>query len=139
MIQRNWVSDVEELHRKFGDLPAKVSAMDPSVRAEFLDFRMRFLAEELEEMRTAVPAEDVVDALVDLCVVAIGTLHAFGVDARRAWDVVHQANMCKTPGSNPRRPNRFGLPDLVKPDGWTPPSHSGNTGMIVIPDREVSS
>jgi hypothetical protein len=133
MSQRSWVGDLEDLHAKFGDMIALVSAMDPLVRREFLKFRIAFLGEELRETMEARTPEDVVDGLIDICVVAIGTLHAFGVDGRRAWDVVHRANMAKNPGSNPNRPNRFGLPDLVKPEGWKSPSHAGNTGMIQTP------
>jgi hypothetical protein len=38
--------------------------------------------------------------------------------------------MAKEPGVKPGRPNRFGLPDLLKPAGWTPPSHEGNHGNL---------
>jgi predicted HAD superfamily Cof-like phosphohydrolase len=63
-------------------------------------------------------------------VVAIGTLDAFGVDAQRAWDEVHKANMTKQPGVKESRPNPLGLPDLIKPEGWTGPDHDNNTGDI---------
>lgn len=132
MSQKSWVRDVKDMHEKFSGLREWVAAMEPSVRREFWEFRVRFLEEELEELRTAESADDAVDAIIDLCVVAIGTLDAFSVDARRAWDVVHQANMLKEPGSNPSRPNRFGLPDLVKPEGWVPPSHAGNVGLVPV-------
>jgi len=36
--------------------------------------------------------------------------------------------MSKKPGVKPGRPNPFGLPDLLKPSGWTPPTHEGNHG-----------
>jgi predicted HAD superfamily Cof-like phosphohydrolase len=94
---------------------------------------MRFLYEELNEMDIAVTErnpEEVVDALIDLCVVAIGTLDSFGVDAYKAWDSVHNANMAKEPGVKETRPNPLGLPDLIKPDGWTGPDHSENHGYI---------
>lgn len=133
MSQRSWVGDVEILHAKFGDIEYLVSSLTPELRDRFLAFRVRFLHEELSELIVAKTPEDVVDALIDLCVVAVGTLHAFGVDARRAWDVVYRANNAKTPGDNPNRPNPFGFPDLLKPDGWRPPSHVGNTGMITVP------
>ena len=126
----DWVGDAERLHTKFGDKVALVAAMSPEVRDAYLRFRVAFLQEELDELRAATTPEGVVDAVVDLCVVAVGTLHAFGVDARRAWREVFLANMAKEPGINPRRPNPFGLPDLVKPSGWVAPDHSGNTGMI---------
>ena len=38
--------------------------------------------------------------------------------------------MNKTPGVKATRPNKFGLPDLVKPEGWTAPSHTGNHGLL---------
>jgi predicted HAD superfamily Cof-like phosphohydrolase len=75
-------------------------------------------------------AEEIVDGLIDLCVVAIGTLDAFGIDAYKAWDEVHQANMSKEVGVKKERPNPLGLPDLVKPEGWINPSHGGNHGLL---------
>jgi predicted HAD superfamily Cof-like phosphohydrolase len=75
-------------------------------------------------------AEEIVDALIDLCVVAIGTLDAYGVNSYKAWDEVHAANMNKEVGIKESRPNPLGLPDLIKPEGWTAPSHAGNHGLI---------
>ena len=63
-----------------------------------------------------------------VCVFAIGTLDVFGVDAHKAWNAVYEANMSKSPGVKEGRPNPFGLPDLIKPDGWTAPSHEDNHG-----------
>ena len=57
-------------------------------------------------------------------------LNAFGIDAYKAWDQVHQANMSKEVGVKKERPNPLGLPDLVKPEGWINPSHSGNHGLL---------
>ena len=81
-------------------------------------------------MQLFVQAEDIVDAMIDLCVVAIGTLDAFDVDAYLAWNRVHDANMQKTPGIKASRPNPLGLPDLIKPEGWTSPQHADNIGML---------
>ena len=74
--------------------------------------------------------EEIVDGLIDLCVVAIGTLDAFGVDAYKAWDEVLKANMSKNVGVKEGRPNPLGLPDLMKPEGWQAPSHQGNHGIF---------
>lgn len=139
MSGQSWVADVEELHAKFGDLPGAVAALSPDHREEFWQWRLRFLAEEMEELRSAAHPADAVDALVDLCVVAIGTLHAFGVDARLAWWAVQRANAAKEPGTNARRPNPFGFPDMLKPEGWVPPDHSGNVGLVPIIAGEVPS
>jgi predicted HAD superfamily Cof-like phosphohydrolase len=102
----------------------------------FLKFRIDFLQEELDEMKAAYERsdidspEDVVDALIDLCVVAIGTLDAFEVDGHKAWYEVLRANMAKRSGVNHTRPNPLGLPDLIKPKDWQAPSHYGNHGKL---------
>jgi hypothetical protein len=38
--------------------------------------------------------------------------------------------MSKEVGVKKERPNPLGLPDLVKPEGWINPSHSGNHGLL---------
>jgi predicted HAD superfamily Cof-like phosphohydrolase len=124
-----WWLDNYHMHDKFGFHEA-VGKMDENTLRTMLKFRIDFLQEELDEMKNAVSAEDVVDALIDLCVVAIGTLDAFDVDAQQAWDEVHQANMAKERGIKPNRPNPLGLPDLIKPDGWVAPSHVDNHGIL---------
>jgi predicted HAD superfamily Cof-like phosphohydrolase len=102
----------------------------------FLRFRLDFLHEELQETEKAAQSgipldqEEIVDGLIDLCVVAIGTLDALGVDAHKAWNEVHKANMTKEVGVKPSRPNPLGLPDLIKPEGWVGPSHDGNYGHL---------
>ena len=96
-------------------------------------FRMLMIGEEYQETLSAInnsDAEEVVDGLIDMCVFAIGTLDVMGVDANQAWDKVYQANMAKQTGAKPGRPNRFGLPDLLKPSGWKPPEHTNNHGDL---------
>ena len=135
-MSSNWVKDIEDMHRKFGVhdwVDNQIKEGNSEKLQEFLQFRMRFLYEELSEMDIAMTErnpEEIVDALIDLCVVAIGTLDSFGVDAYKAWDSVHNANMAKEPGVKETRPNPLGLPDLIKPDGWTGPDHSENHGYI---------
>lgn len=124
-----WWVDLNEMHAKFGFHDA-IDAMDPDKLKAMLVFRTKFLQEELDELKNAKSAEDVVDALVDLCVVAIGTLDAYNVHSQIAWDEVHLANMAKDRGIKPERPNPLGLPDLIKPEGWVAPSHEGNHGML---------
>ena len=132
MNMKNWVNDIHEMHAKFGVhdwVDEQVQFGNKDKLNEFLRFRLRFLQEELDEMGTAVDEknpEEIVDALIDLCVVAIGTLDAFNVDAHKAWKEVHTANMAKQPGVKESRPNPLGLPDLIKPEGWKGPSHESN-------------
>jgi predicted HAD superfamily Cof-like phosphohydrolase len=134
-MSNNWVKDIAEMHTKYGTNKA-VRSMSKSQLKSFLKFRVDFLQEELDEMKEAsangmpIDAPEVVDALIDLCVVAIGTLDAFDVDAYKAWDVVHKANMNKEVGVKESRPNPLGLPDLIKPEGWVAPTHDDNTGLL---------
>jgi hypothetical protein len=133
-MSKDWVQDINDMHAKFGvhnwmyDNQGETEKLN-----KFLEFRLKFLQEELGETIKAFEGQDpeeIVDGLIDLCVVAIGTMDAFGVDAHKAWDEVHNANMAKEPGIKESRPNPLGLPDLIKPEGWTGPSHDGNHGDI---------
>lgn len=125
----NWVRDNAEMHAKFKVNEVLRNMNEEQLRA-FLQFRIDFLQEELDEMKTATSADDIVDACIDLCVVAIGTLDAFDVDSYEAWNRVHEANMSKEVGIKEGRPNPLGLPDLMKPTGWTAPTHIDNVGLL---------
>lgn len=134
-MSKDWVQDINNMHEKYGVRPV-VEKMTRLDLRTFLNFRVKFLNEELDETKLAannagyIDAEEVVDGLIDLCVVAIGTLDAFGVDANKAWDAVLEANMNKKVGIKESRPNPLGLPDLIKPEGWVAPSHEGNHGDL---------
>ena len=130
----NWVNDIEDMHDKFGVHDwFQANRGDKDLMQKYLMFRMLMIGEEYQETLSAInnsDAEEVVDGLIDMCVFAIGTLDVMGVDANEAWNKVYNANMAKSPGVKPGRPNRFGLPDLLKPSGWTPPAHEGNHGDL---------
>lgn len=129
-MSKNWVQDIADMHTKYG-VNEKVRQFDKEKLEKFLEFRISFLQEELDELKdNKGNPEEVVDALVDLCVVAIGTLDAFDVDAYAAWDRVHDANMAKEVGVKASRPNPLNLPDLIKPEGWRAPDHTGNHGLL---------
>jgi predicted HAD superfamily Cof-like phosphohydrolase len=128
-MSRDWVKDIFTMHNHYKVHPV-IDNMEPETLKKFLEFRANFLQEELDELKKADNADDVVDALIDLCVVAIGTLDAFNIDAYKAWDEVLDANMKKNVGVKEGRPNPLGLPDLMKPEGWTAPSHFGNYGKL---------
>lgn len=133
-MSTNWVKDIYDMHAKYG-VHAAVENFDAEKLRQFLQFRLSFLDEELAETKAAasgekIDAEEVVDGLIDLCVVAIGTLDAFGVNAYQAWEKVHEANMNKEVGVKASRPNPLKLPDLVKGPEWKAPSHEGNHGKL---------
>ena len=130
----DWVYDMYRMHEKYGvhEWVSK-NINDKELMSKFLEFRLKFLQEELDETRKAAvdgDPEEIVDGLIDLCVVAIGTLDAFNVDAHQAWKEVHKAKMSKEPGIKESRPNPLGLPDLIKPEGWEGPSHRDNHGYF---------
>lgn len=133
----NWAKDMYEMHAKYGVhdwMKKQVEAGNVELLRKYLSFRITMLDEEMNEIRSAAHVQDnpeeVVDGLIDLIVFAIGTLDVMGVDAHKAWDEVYAANMNKQVGVKPGRPNRFGLPDLLKPAGWTPPRHDDNHGEL---------
>ena len=131
-MSTNWVDDINNMHKHYGVHEA-IKKLDADKLRQFLQFRVNFLQEELDELKDNMNnPEEIVDALIDLCVVAIGTLDAFEVDSHKAWNEVLAANMNKEVGVKATRPNPLGLPDLIKPEGWTAPSHEGNHGLLKI-------
>jgi phosphoribosyl-ATP pyrophosphohydrolase len=128
------IHDMYMMHNKFGVHEwFEKNKHDKDLMDKYLEFRLSMCKEELDETVAAYAAKDseeVVDGLIDLVVFALGTLDVFGVDAKAAWDKVYEANMAKSPGVKPGRPNKFGLPDLIKPEGWRAPSHEGNHGHL---------
>jgi predicted HAD superfamily Cof-like phosphohydrolase len=143
--------DVGNFHRKFGlhyvgaageGWLAGPQAEDPHL----LEFRAKFLCEELEEflngmgIRLSISLWDAVqhhiitdvdpqsdaqmaDALVDLVYVALGTAHLRGYPWPELWDDVQRANMEKqrATGDDDALSVRKSKFDVVKPPGWQPP------------------
>ena len=134
-MSNDWVKDMRKMASKY-KIQDAVNNLDSGQLKAFLQFRINFLQEELDEMKSAatpgkpIDSEEVVDALIDLCVVAIGTLDLFDINAYEAWDEVLKANMNKKVGVKETRPNPLGLPDLIKPKDWKTPSHKGNHGKL---------
>jgi predicted HAD superfamily Cof-like phosphohydrolase len=130
-MSKDWVKDIHVMQAKY--LTRQWVENNPEKLKKFLEFRVDFLKEELMETQAALTnndPEEIVDGLIDLCVVAIGTLDAFGVNPYTAWDAVLEANMNKEVGEKPSIPNPLGVPDLIKPEGWTAPNHEGNHGKF---------
>lgn len=140
-----FVQDLADMHTKFGVNPV-INTLDKAKLKTFLKFRLDFLQEELDEARATLELTDeewavrsknesrpaaVVDAMIDLVVVAVGTLDAFEVNTDEAWDRVHVKNMQKEPGIKSERPNPLGFPDLIKPPSWQPPCHEDNVGLLL--------
>ena len=133
-MSKNWVKDIQDMQYKYGVHKwMHDNREQPDNLRKYLEFRIDFLREELDETEAALvsmDSEEIVDGLIDLCVVAIGTLDAFGVDPYKAWDEILRANLSKEVGVKPERPNPMGLPDLIKPKDWEGPDHSENHGKL---------
>lgn len=118
--------DVGVFHTKF-DLPSVTTegAGSREIDFELMDFRSKFLEEELIEFREGLDEADhakMFDALLDLAYVAFGTAHLLGYPWQEGWERVQKANMAKVraqaDGSDSKRGSSF---DVVKPAGWEPP------------------
>lgn len=82
--------------------------------------RVNFMNEELDEYYKAYVhgnLEGMLDALVDLVYVAVGTAHLHGLDFDEAFRRVHLANKRKARDTKLMN----GKEGIIKPEGWEPP------------------
>lgn len=137
--------DVSLFHQKYKLEPTNDPGhkLDP----ELLKFRFKFMLEELQEYADSVGltgdwnsgevqvAEDsfdpelALDSLIDLIYVALGTayMHRF-MNFNEGWRRVQEANMKKERVARVSDSKRGSTYDVVKPPGWTPPSHKDLLG-----------
>lgn len=88
-----------------------------------LSMRHSFLQEELDELKQAIQEDnkvEIIDALVDIVYIALGTSNLMGFDFYKHWEAVHTANMSKERGIKPGREFTGGY-DVIKPSGWVGP------------------
>jgi predicted HAD superfamily Cof-like phosphohydrolase len=132
------IGDIKNLNRYYKIYRFITKASDED-KMSYLQFRANFIQEELDELFAAIDnkeSDEVVDAFIDIIVIALGSLDAFDVDIKKAWKRVHYANMQKEIGVKDTRPNPLGLPDLVKPKNWQAPQHFDNVGKLDFLDKE---
>jgi predicted HAD superfamily Cof-like phosphohydrolase len=88
-----------------------------------LNMYLGLIKEEGDELQAALVKQDKVetlDALIDILVVTIGTLHSLGVDAEGAWNEVMKTNFAKiNPDTGKVTKREDGK--VLKPEGWTSP------------------
>lgn len=113
-------ADIQQFHQKFGlDSPDRPTDLDE----ETYDFRRKFMHEELDEYMDAwddADMEKMLDSLVDLVYVVLGTAYLHGFNFNEAWRRVHDANMQKVRAQNADESRRGSTLDVVKPEGWLP-------------------
>lgn len=111
-------SDIFHFHTKFGLQP---QAQPRELEPEMLEFRIKFMQEELDEYINAKTLADRLDALVDLTYVVLGTAYQHGFNFDEAWRRVHAANMRKVRATSANDSKRGSVLDVVKPPDWEPP------------------
>ena len=116
---------VKEFHKKM-DL-----AINQPFSKELLEFRMRLIFEEVQELADAglrlegdldqgeiyVMLQDFLKELCDVVYVVKGTAVSFGMDFDKAFNLVHKANMSKLPLTKDEngkvlKGKNYQLPDL---------------------------
>ena len=111
----NKTIDVLDFTQKFGLPISDVIAYPTSDR-------MNLIAEEFDEILIANARGDlagVLDGLVDLVYVCIGTAIQANLPFDKAWALVHAANMLKE-RADPK-PNDLTHQGVIKPEGWVSP------------------
>ena len=124
------IADIDYMYKKYG---FDISNLEKEQLYAFVLWRANFIQEELDELYGAIEykdPEEIVDALIDIIVVSLGTLNLLQVDTQKAWDEVLRANLKKSVGRKESRPNPFGFPDFVKHPALIVPNHSDNHGLL---------
>lgn len=119
------IGNVQEFHEKFGLPQGDADQLTGNFAA--LEFRVKFMKEELVEFIEAMGEEDRVkafDALLDLAYVVYGTALFMGVTPGQwhaGMHAVHSANMAKVRVANAGESKRGSAFDVRKPEGWVGP------------------
>lgn len=136
------IADIEAFHKKFG---LEYTGKPRALTGELMQFRGGFHIEEAQEWldegvtleaRLSETPEDAeithhlsqqLDAIIDELYVILGTAHLQGFSREilvAAWRRVHGKNMAKVRAVSADQSMRGSTFDVVKPPGWTPPSHT---------------
>lgn len=126
------LKDVNDFHNLFGFEMRKIGE-EPN--SNLLNFRLKFMAEKLEQVNVAMGRKDmaeVLNSVVDLTYVALGTAWLLNLNFPLAWVYVHDANMKKerAVGAS-EQGSDF---NIVKPDGWKKPDMNS---LILSEDKNM--
>jgi predicted HAD superfamily Cof-like phosphohydrolase len=134
-------SQIKEFNGKF-DFGTPEYPTDISIPMEL--YRLGLLKEEVIEYEEAVDGlaicpnpqdrTKLLDAMVDIIYVVMGTAMMHGFDLEEAFNRVHQANMAKVRaqvGTQSKRGSHF---DVIKPPGWEAPDLSDLTEVDTVGD-----
>lgn len=115
---KTYADMVADFHKHFG-----ITEPQPWTQ-DLIQYRQKFLSEEYREILRAYlqnDKEQVLDGLVDLTYVSIGTAYLHGFNFDEAFKRVHSANMKKIKARTADESKRGHILDIVKPEGWQPP------------------
>jgi len=111
----------------FNDQATFMQACDQTIdinNPNQFDMYVKLIGEEYCELLDAVKNKNSVetlDALIDIIVVTIGTIHSMGADAEEAWKTVMISNLAKIDKETGKvRKREDGK--VLKPEGWQPPN-----------------
>ncbi len=113
-LEQDCYADVRDFHLKF-DHPAP-AAPDDLTYPNSLDFRVKLIREECDELCEAIEKRDLAAIAAESCdliYVVLGTLVALGLPFLPFWRDVQRANMAKTVNPDGGKP--------IKPFFWKKP------------------
>lgn len=133
----SWANKAREFHEKITRAPLH-RMPTPMGQAEINEL-VEHIVEELDELSKARTMADQIDAIVDLVYVAAGRMVRQGYNGDLHFDEVHDCNMRRVSGINPKRPASLGF-DAIKPPGWKEPNHDAialttmlrNMHMVIV-------
>ena len=120
----NVFDSVHHFHLKF---ELRVNETPDMLSTEHHKVRVNFMLEELNEYQLSHHAEsmpDVLDGLIDLLYVVVGTIDQHGFTPEQATEAfrrVHEANMKKIRVKSADESKRGTKYDVAKPADWEPP------------------
>ena len=107
-------------HRDIVKIPFPDQAQ--MLTGERLEFGLKCLREEAQELEDATSFNEQVDAILDLTYFAMGRLYEMGIteeSVMKFYNSIHEANLTKAKGKT-KRGSEF---DAAKPDDFKPPFH----------------
>jgi predicted HAD superfamily Cof-like phosphohydrolase len=123
-MSKSFFTDVVAFHDQFGLKGLQTPGL---LSPDILEMRLKLIYEELDEFVQAHAVGDlyeVLDALVDLTWVVLGTAHLAGMPFEAGWLEVRRANMSKVRATHANESKRGSSLDIIKPPGWVGPDHT---------------
>ncbi len=125
---KTFFDDVQRFHDRFGIPSFDLRKPCQFPEKEILEYRLKFLVEEIKEFQIAIDENnlaDALDALGDLVYVALGTAHYFNAPMSEIWQEIQRSNMSRVKISRedcpPDKQYRADEGLVMKPPGWIPP------------------